>query len=152
MTTLMLRSLLLFILLALTLSVSAHPIMVDDQGLAINGYDTVAYHTQDEAVVGSADYEVEWEDVTWRFSSAEHRALFLDNPERYVPNYGSHCANAMGNGDKVDANPEIYRIIDGELYLFAGRLGSLQWRFGVESKIASANEHWVNFKRELGYD
>lgn len=152
MITPMLRSLTPITLLALTLSVSAHPIMVDDRGLAINGYDTVAYHTQDEAIVGSADYEVQWEDITWRFSSAEHRDLFAEDPERYVPNYGSHCANAMSNGDKVDANPEVYRIIDGELYLYAQRWGALRWRVGVESQIDSANEHWARFRQDLGYD
>lgn len=129
----------------------AHPIMVNSDNLAINGYDTVAYHQLDEAVEGVARFETQWQGATWRFISQQHLELFLAEPERYIPHYGSHCANAMSNGDKVDANPEIYRVIDGELYLYAARWGQLQWRFGVEGKIKDANGHWQAFKQRLGY-
>ncbi len=59
-------------------------------GVAIQGYDTVAYFTQRKAVRGSPDFEVKWKNVTWRFASAENRARFKGSPERFAPQFGGY--------------------------------------------------------------
>ena len=64
------------------------PINTDDVGVAIKGYDTVAYFTEGRAVRGSAEFETLWQDARWHFANAEHRDMFKADPERYAPQYG----------------------------------------------------------------
>ncbi len=59
-------------------------------GVAIRGYDTVAYHTEGRAMKGKKEFSYEWNDATWRFASAENRELFAADPERYAPQYGGY--------------------------------------------------------------
>lgn len=60
------------------------------RGVAIKGYDPVAYFTLSKPVEGSAEFEYEWMGAKWRFSSARHRDLFKSNPEKYAPQYGGY--------------------------------------------------------------
>ena len=90
-----------------------------EKGLAIQGYDPVAYFTQKKAVKGKASIAATYEGVTYHFSSQSHKDLFLKNPSSYEPQYGGWCAFAMGDyGEKVEINPETFKILDGKLYLF----------------------------------
>jgi YHS domain-containing protein len=59
-------------------------------GVAIKGYDTVAYHTEGRAVKGTRKISYEWNDAKWYFSSTENRELFAADPERYAPQYGGY--------------------------------------------------------------
>ncbi len=67
---------------------SAKPVNKDKAGIAIKGYDPVAYFAENRAVKGKEEFEYLWEGARWRFSSAAHRDLFVANPERYMPQYG----------------------------------------------------------------
>ncbi|OIN57501.1 YHS domain-containing (seleno)protein [Arsenicibacter rosenii] len=88
-------------------------------GLAIQGYDPVAYFTQRRAVKGSPAYSFSFKNVLYHFSSPATLKAFKTTPERYEPEYGGWCAYAMGDsGDKVEIDPETFKIIDGKLYLF----------------------------------
>lgn len=90
-----------------------------EKGLAIQGYDPVAYLKQSKATKGSADIATTYEGVTYHFSSAENKNAFIKNPSAYEPQYGGWCAYAMGkSGDKVEVNAETFKILDGKLYLF----------------------------------
>ncbi len=87
--------------------------------LAINGFDPVAYFTQVKAVKGNASNALVYEGVTYHFSSAQNKETFRASPTRYEPQYGGWCAYAMGkNGEKVEVDPETFKILDGKLYLF----------------------------------
>jgi len=66
------------------------PINTDDVGVAIKGYDTVAYFTDGLAVIGNPEFETLWQDARWHFASAEHRDMFKADPERYAPQYGGY--------------------------------------------------------------
>jgi hypothetical protein len=66
------------------------PINTDDFGVAIKGYDTVAYFTDGRAVKGTAEFETLWQDARWQFASAEHRDMFKADPESYAPQYGGY--------------------------------------------------------------
>jgi YHS domain-containing protein len=59
-------------------------------GVAIKGYDTVAYHTEGRAVKGQSKYSSEWNDAKWYFKNAQNRDLFAANPEKYAPQYGGY--------------------------------------------------------------
>lgn len=86
---------------------------------AIQGYDPVGYFNQGKAVKGKKEISVSYQGVVYLFSSAENKNAFLKNPLKYEPQYGGWCAYAMGSaGEKVEINPETFKIIDGKLYLF----------------------------------
>ncbi len=59
-------------------------------GIAIHGYDTVAYHTENRAVKGKSEFSYEWNDAEWHFASAENRDLFAADPDRYAPQNGGY--------------------------------------------------------------
>lgn len=87
--------------------------------LAIEGYDPVAYFTQNKAVEGSKNYSLVHEGVTYYFSSDENKRAFAAKPAAYEPQYGGWCAYAMGHsGEKVEIDPETFKITNGKLYLF----------------------------------
>lgn len=98
----------------------------DSTGLALRGYDPVAYFTQEQATPGVATYQAEHKGLTYQFTSAEHRQRFQDNPETYLPQFGGYCTlglavepqrHGFGRG-KYDGHPENFKLIDGKLYLF----------------------------------
>lgn len=90
-----------------------------DDGIAIKGYDPVAYFTQNKAVKGSKDLAVSYQGITYYFSAASNKEAFKANPSKYEPEYGGWCAYAMGEkGEKVSVDPETFKILNGKLYLF----------------------------------
>lgn len=119
---------------------------LDAQGVVIQGYDTVAYFEQQEAVVGSAQYSVQWQGATWYFANERHRALFIASPQRYIPQFGGYCANGLSDGHKVSGKGKNWRIIDDKLYLFYSVWGRLQWAVDVENQLALATANWVLLK------
>ena len=110
--------------------------------VAIEGYDTVTYFTQNQAIKGSAEYQSTYADVIWYFSSEETKALFDAEPIKYVPQFSGHCANGLSDGHLVRANPEIFRIIDDRLYLFFSWWGKAQWKFNQQEQIGLATRYW----------
>ncbi|MFB9841640.1 YHS domain-containing (seleno)protein [Mucilaginibacter ginsenosidivorans] len=92
---------------------------LDKSGLAISGYDPVTYFTTQKAVEGKESISLSYEGVTYRFATTQDRELFKANPSKYQPQYGGWCAYAMGaTGEKVDVDPETFKLLDGKLYLF----------------------------------
>jgi YHS domain-containing protein len=90
-----------------------------EKGVAIQGYDPVAYFTQNKAVKGSAANAFVYKSVTYQFASPANLALFQKSPEKYEPQYGGWCAYAMGaTGEKVEIDPETFKISGGKLFLF----------------------------------
>lgn len=90
-----------------------------DNGVAIQGYDPVAYFTQNKAVEGKKELAVIHQGILYYFSSTANKEAFRAAPSRYEPEYGGWCAYAMGkNGEKVSVDPETFKIVNGKLYLF----------------------------------
>jgi len=90
-----------------------------ENGVAISGYDPVAYFTEGKAVKGKKDLAVVDNGVTYYFSSAADKEEFKKNPSKYEPQYGGWCAYAMGkDGSKVEIDPETFKIINGKLFVF----------------------------------
>ena len=87
-------------------------------GVAIQGYDAVAYHKLGQASKGDPSYAAEWNDVEWYFVSHEHRSLFEADPESYAPQFGGYCATAVSIGLTANTDPESWHIENGKLYLF----------------------------------
>lgn len=91
---------------------------LDGQGLALAGYDPVSYFEPSGPVKGKQVLELEYKGAHYCFASAEHRAQFEADPERYLPVCGGWCAWAMLEGDRVEVNPKSYKIYNGKLLLF----------------------------------
>ena len=90
-----------------------------EKKVAIQGYDPVGYFKQGKAIKGKKEIASSFGGVIYYFSSIANKDLFLKNPSGYEPQYGGWCAYAMGaTGEKVEINPETFKIIDGKLYLF----------------------------------
>jgi len=115
-------------------------------GVAIDGYDPVAYFTDGKPVEGSADYSFEWQGATWRFASAEHRDRFAGQPERWAPQYGGYCAWAVGHGHTATIDPEAWSIVNGKLYLNYSRDVQAKWTPEKEKWIDAADRNWPQLR------
>ncbi|MEL7173254.1 MAG: YHS domain-containing (seleno)protein, partial [Pseudomonadota bacterium] len=80
--------------------------------------------------------------ATWRFSSAENRDLFVENPEKYAPQYGGYCAWAVAQGYTAATDPEAWAIVDDKLYLNYNKSVQAKWEKDVPGHIASADGNW----------
>lgn len=90
-----------------------------DNKLALQGYDPVSYFLQKKPLRGKKELAVQYEGVTYYFANPNNKDAFVKNPQNYEPQYGGWCAYAMGsNGEKVEIDPETYKILDGKLYVF----------------------------------
>lgn len=118
-------------------------------GIAIRGYDTVAYFTDAKAVKGSDEFSYTWLGATWHFASAKHRDLFASDPVKYAPQYGGYCSDAMGDGLTDTANPEAWRIVEGKLYLNGSQTGLLEWESKAAEEIEKADAQWEVIKAHL---
>ena len=118
-----------------------------DKGLAIEGYDLVAYFTQGAALEGSENITTLHDGATYQFSSADNRDSFLASPESYLPAYGGWCAWAMSDGELVDADPESFLMRDGRLFLFFDMLfidTRNKWLKGEHAALAAeADGYWA---------
>lgn len=94
-----------------------------EDGLAIQGFDPVAYFTSNKAVKGKKEFSHKHDGVVYYFSSAANKETFAKDPSKYEPQYGGWCAYAMGaTGEKVEIDPETFKIVDSKLYLFYNSL------------------------------
>lgn len=111
-------------------------------GAAIGGTDPVAYFTEGKPVAGSDEYTLVYDDVTWKFSSAENRDKFAADPVKYAPQYGGFCAFGTAMGFKVPVIPEAWSIVDGKLYL--NNSAHVQGRFekDIPGYIRKATLNW----------
>ena len=111
-------------------------------GVAIDGYDPVAYFTDGKPVEGSADYSFEWQGATWRFASAEHRDRFAGQPERWAPQYGGYCAWAVSQGHTADIDPAAWTVVGEKLYLNYDADVQKKWLADRDRYIRDADVNW----------
>ncbi|MEL7449247.1 MAG: YHS domain-containing (seleno)protein [Pseudomonadota bacterium] len=119
-------------------------------GVAIGGYDTVAYFTLGTPTRGSAEFNAQHNGTTWWFASAEHRNLFAADPERYAPAYGGWCAYGMAEGYAAETDPvDGWTIHDGRLYLNWDAEISSQWNADRASFLELSEANWPGVEGEL---
>ena len=131
-----------FYLLTLSPALAIEPINKTSDGVAIKGYDPVAYFVDRKPVKGSREFEYFWMAAKWHFSSAEHRDLFIKNPEKYAPKYGGYCAYAVSQGTTADIDPDAWNIVDGRLYLNLSKTIRDKWSKDIPGYIKKADENW----------
>jgi len=109
-------------------------------GIAIRGYDTVAYFTTDKATPGSEEHTWEWQGATWQFASQAHQELFAKNPEQYAPQFGGYCAYGVAFGDLLKIEGDQWEIVDGKLYLNYSSEWMVKWRANQDELITMAED------------
>lgn len=144
----LLKTLLVSLGLASVLAGLASPVLATDpvnstwRGVAIDGYDPVAYFTDGKPVEGDGDVTFEWNGATWRFASAEHRDLFSAEPEKFAPQFGGYCAWAVAQGKTASIDPEAWKIVDGKLYLNYSKKIQARWEEDIPGNIEKAEANW----------
>lgn len=137
-----------FTTLAQTEKRSAHYNL--EKNIALQGYDPVAYFKQNKAVKGKKEITASYEGVIYNFSSIANKEAFAKNPSAYEPQYGGWCAYAMGAyGDKVEVNPETFKILDGKLYLFYNAYFNntlKSWSKDEKALKTKADANWKKIK------
>lgn len=108
-------------------------------GIAVRGYDTVAYFTEGKPVPGKDQFSTSWSGATWKFSSQQHLDLFITEPEKYAPQYGGYCAYGVAQGSLVKIEPDQWTIVDNKLYLNYNAKLNKQWKEDIAGYVNTAN-------------
>ena len=147
-------------LAAIGLSAETRPVLADELintgyfgGVAIMGYDPVAYFTDNRAVKGSEKYSYDWLGTPWHFASSEHKEMFAADPIKYAPQYGGYCAaEVVGGSVTVDIDPNAFKIIDGKLYLIYDKPHADDFAAHASQTVAAADANWPKVKGRLELD
>lgn len=127
-----------------TVPVSASDRIAKDAGtgVAMEGYDTTAYFLVAKAMIGNDAHIVDWNGAKWQFATAVEAKLFAAAPGSYAPQFGAFCTRAMSFGKLVPADPEVWRIQERKLYLFAQPVGGRYFDKGPQAMIDKAAAFW----------
>lgn len=129
--------------LAPTAASAAGFVNVDGAGVAIQGYDPVAYFAEGAAVKGDARFSAEWQGATWRFANAANRDAFVASPEAYAPQYGGWCAFGAIDGYAAETDPaDAWTIVDGKLYLNWDKDVKAQWSQDIPGNLMKSEANW----------
>ncbi len=112
----------------------------------LSGYDPVAYFTEGKPMRGSGYHVAVQDGVTYAFATAEHKKLFLANPQQFLPAYGGYCAYGVAVGKKFVADPEVWKVLDGKLYLNLDKNIQAKWDKDIPGYIKKANSNWSDIK------
>ena len=136
-------------LLGQSIAVYANHEVNFDKGVMLEGFDVVAYHTMGKAKRGFKEFNVDWLGGKWYFVNQQHRDLFVEDPEAYLPQYGGYCALSYANGkEHGGVDPKAWQIVEGKLYLFYGRRAVSRWKF-EQPHVQEANKKWEKAKAGL---
>ena len=127
-------------------SKGVQPVNKNADGVALKGYDTVAYFSRQKAVEGKAEHEFVWNGAKWLFSSAENRDEFAKSPEKYAPQYGGFCSWAVSHGYTANGDPEAWKVVDGKLYLNYDPKVKEMWEKEQTDLIKKGDENWRDFQ------
>jgi YHS domain-containing protein len=119
-----------------------------DKGTAISGFDPTSYFSG-KPQKGKKDFSFTHEGIKYQFANANNLETFKNNPTKYEPQYGGWCAYAMGaKGEKVEIDPETFKIVDGKLYLFYHTFFSntlTDWNKDEKALKTKADANWTKF-------
>jgi hypothetical protein len=111
-------------------------------GEGLEGYDVVAYFTDNKPVKGSDAYTSVWQGATWKFASAEHRDAFAADPMRYAPQYGGYCAYAVSHGTTAHGDPNQWAIVDKRLFVNNNPLAKTLWEADRSRNVRVGDVNW----------
>lgn len=111
-------------------------------GIAIKGYDAVAYFNQGKAVKGDTSFSYQWQHGKWLFANQKNLQDFSLNPEKYAPQFGGFCAYGASRGYKADTDPQAFTVVGEKLYLNYNLKVKEEWLKDTARRIQLANAYW----------
>lgn len=130
----------------LTFTNSAFAVDYANSTPAIQGYDVVSYQIAKRPTRGNGHYAATYQGATYQFASEQNQQLFEANPEQYIPAYGGYCAFGVSVGKKLTGDPEVWRIVDGKLYLSLDAKIQKEWLKDIPGRIAAAGKNWKKIR------
>ncbi|MCF8478459.1 MAG: hypothetical protein K9G60_15640 [Pseudolabrys sp.] len=124
-------------------------VMNPNTGLAISGFDPVAYFTRKAPVAGRPDIELTRDGAVWRFVNEGNRAAFADNPEVYTPRFGGYDPVAIDRGVSVPGHPQIWAVTGERLYLFYDEESRQEFLDNSRRLVESATRKWPDVARTI---
>lgn len=144
MKKIILYALSLFLTVASTQAQKAEIFSTEDK--AIKGYDVVAFFKDSAAVQGSEIFSYQWKGTTWLFSTKTNRDAFVDNPEKYEPQYGGYCAYGTADGHKAPTETNTWTVVNGKLYFNYNNKVKEYWNKNQPALIQKADTLWPTIK------
>jgi YHS domain-containing protein len=123
---------------------------LNDIGVIIDGYDPVAFFTDDKPVKGDAQFQFSYEDAIYYFSTQEHLQLFKENPEKYKPQFGGWCAYAVSLGRVAPIDVKTFSIVNGRLVIQHNQRAVNGWNKDVQGNLALADKYWPKVSERGG--
>ncbi len=114
--------------------------------VAAGGYDVVAYHTEELAARGSGYHVATYDGAVYLFSNKANRTAFLKAPETYVPQFAGYCAYGAAVGKKFFADPTVWKIVDGKLYLNLDKDIQKKWESDLSGNLKKGHANWPKIK------
>ncbi|MBU2492722.1 MAG: hypothetical protein KJ571_08880 [Bacteroidetes bacterium] len=111
-------------------------------GVAIKGYDPVAYFAEGKPVMGEKMYSCKWNGALWQFSSKKHLNMFKETPDKYAPQYGGFCAYGVSKNALFETDPLVWKIVDGKLYLNKNEEVAKLFKGNLKESIMNAEMNW----------
>lgn len=133
--------------ICLICAVAAAGEFYEPNGIAIRGYDPVAYFEERRPVPGSPRWTAQFQGSTFSFASAAHRDAFTADPERYAPQYGGFCAFAAAKGYKAKTDPDAFSLVNGKLYLNYSLSVRELWQEDTDGYIAKGDKTWPEIRK-----
>jgi YHS domain-containing protein len=125
---------------------SRSQINLDAHGVALDGYDPVAYFDGGKPTRGTATISASYGGARYVFATAAHRRAFLEDPKKYVPQYGGFCAVGTAYGEKVDVDPKTGQVVNGKLYLNNNQRALDIFNKDPSGTITKADANWPTVK------
>lgn len=132
----------LIILSLFAWSSNAQTPVFQTDGVAIHGYDPVAYFLENKPVIGKPENTFTWNGATWQFASSENLEMFKQKPEQYAPQYGGYCAYGASRGYLATTDPHAFTILNEKLYLNYNLEVRTLWMNDVNDRILKADYNW----------
>ena len=119
----------------------------EEDGVAIRGYDPIAYFAEMKPVKGSAEFRAEYQGSTFHFSSVSNRDTFRADPDKFAPQYGGYCAFGLAKGYKAAIDPAAFTVVGDKLYLNYSDTVRSKWVLDIPGYIRKANENWPDVRK-----
>jgi YHS domain-containing protein len=143
------------LLLASAVAIAEQPttkryLNVDRHGLALQGYDPVAYFTDKKPVEGDKHISSTYQGATYYFSTGQHKQVFDADPAKYEPQFGGFCAYAVSQNSTASIGPEFWSIIDGRLFLQHNQKAVNLWNQDIPGHLKDADKNWPGINDKNG--
>jgi YHS domain-containing protein len=133
---------------AVRLMSASEAINLDEHGLALQGYDPVAYFNDNKPIKGDEKYTTIYKGGTYRFASAAHKETFASNPAKYAPQFGGFCGYAASINKLAPIEVEYFQVLHGRLVMQHNEKAWKLWHEDVEGNLRKADANWPKLSQE----